>query len=80
MFGDNRGAIPCTAEELCEQVEGRGDVEGFVEFHGGVKELLGTEVGVSLHQEGIRDVQLDGAVSLLITLLPFMDIRGSSGG
>ena len=78
MFRDSRGAIPCTAEELFEQVEGRGDVGGFVEFHEGIKKLLGTGVGASLHQEGIRDVQLDDAVSLLITLLPFMDVRGSS--
>ena len=78
MFRDSRGAIPCTAEELFEQVEGRGDVGGFVEFHEGIKKLLGTGVGASLHQEGIRDAQLDDAVSLLITLLPFTDVRGSS--
>ena len=78
MFRDSRGAIPCTAEELFEQVEGRGDVGGFVEFHEGIKELLGAGVGASLHQEGIRDAQLDDAMSLLIMLLPFMDVRGSS--
>ena len=44
MFRDSRGAIPCTAEELFEQVEGRGDVGGFVEFHKGIKELLGAGV------------------------------------
>ena len=49
-----------------------------MEFHKGIKELLGTGVGVSLHQEGIRDAQLDDAMSLLITLLLFMDIRGGS--
>ena len=49
-----------------------------MEFHEGVKELLGTGVGVSLHQEGIRGAQLDDAVSLLIMLLPFMDVRGGS--
>ena len=78
MFRDSRGAIPCTAEELFEQIEGRGDVGGFMEFHEGIKELLGTGVGVSLHQEGIRDVQLDDAMSLLIMLLPFTDVRGGS--
>ena len=55
VFRDSRGAISCTAEELFEQVEGRGDVGGFMEFHEGIKELLGTGVGVSHHQEGIRD-------------------------
>ena len=78
MFRDSRGAIPCTAEELFEQIEDRGDVGGFMEFHKGIKELLGAGVGASLHQEGIRDAQLDDAVSLLITLLPFTDVRGSS--
>ena len=78
MFRDSRGAIPCTAEELFEQIEGRGDVGGFMEFHEGIKELLGAGVGASLHQEGIRDVQRDDAVSLLITLLPFTDVRGGS--
>ena len=78
MLRDSRGAIPCTAEVLFEQVEGRGNVGGFMEFHKGIKKLLGTGVGVSLHQEGIRDAQLDDAVSLLITLLPFTDVRGSS--
>ena len=78
MFRDSGDAIPCTAEELFEQVEGRGDVGGFVEFHKGIKELLGAGVGASLHQEGIRDAQLDDAVSLLIMLLPFTDVRGSS--
>ena len=47
MSRDSGGAILCTAEELFEQVEGRGDVGGFVEFHEGVKELLGTGVMVS---------------------------------
>ena len=78
MSRDSGGVILCTAEELFEQVEGRGDVGGFVEFHEGVKELLGTGVVVSLHQEDIRDEQLDDAVSLLIMLLPFMDVRGGS--
>ena len=55
MFRDSRDAIPCTAEELFEQVEGRGDVGDFVEFHKDIKELLGAGVGVSLHQEGTRD-------------------------
>ena len=49
-----------------------------VSFHEGIKKLLGTGVGASLHQEGIRDAQLDDAVSLLITLLPFTDVRGGS--
>ena len=58
MFRDSRGAIPCTGEELFQQIEGRGDVGGFVEFHKGIKELLGAGVGAILHQEGIRDVLL----------------------
>ena len=55
VFRDSRGAISCTAEELFEQVEGRGDVGDFVEVHKDIKELLGAGVGASVHQEGTRD-------------------------